>query len=120
MATPEISTQNPLATWELIDVHSSIALGQPWYNINEVGGKQATYHTPIITALKTILKVSDGDSLVIDPNLKNLTYFQVHTGFVSWFAFDVIDNRFDIYKLPNMESMRAMMAAVASAGEASK
>jgi hypothetical protein len=115
-----IPTQTPLAAWQLVDINSSVASGQQWFHTDEVGGKRPTRHAHITTALRTMLGIPDGDPLGIASNLTNLTFSQVHTGLVSWFVFDVIDNRIDIYGLPNMTSMRAMMTAVASAGEASK
>lgn len=115
-AISDSPSQTPLATWELVDAHSSVALGQHWF---EVGGKRATHHEPITTALRSILGIPSGDSLRIAANLEHLTRSQVHTSLVSWFVFDVIDNRQDMYALSNMKSMRAMMAGVASAGEAS-
>jgi len=120
VATSDIPTRMPLTTWDFVDAHSSVASGQQWFDIDEAGVKRATRHAPITAALRTMLGITDGDPLMIASNLTNLTHSQVHTGLVSWFAFDVIDNRFDIYGLPNMKSMRAMMTAVASAGEASK
>ncbi|KAG4433575.1 hypothetical protein IFR05_010944 [Cadophora sp. M221] len=96
-AISDSPSQTPLATWELVDAHSSAALGQHWF---EVGGKRATHHEPITAALRSILGIPSGDSLRIATNLEHLTRSQ------------------DMYALPNMKSMRAMMAGVASAGEA--
>ncbi|KAL2060582.1 hypothetical protein VTL71DRAFT_9223 [Oculimacula yallundae] len=107
--------QTPLATWELVDARSSVALERHWY---EVGGERATYYEPITTALRCMLGVPDGDSLQIPANLEHLPRSQVHTSLVSWFVFDIIANRQDLYALSSMKSMRAMMAAVANAGEA--
>jgi hypothetical protein len=120
VAFSSIPTQTPLAKWQLVDVHSSVAIGRPWFDTDEAGGKRPTCHASITTALRTMLGIPDGDSLSIASNLTNLTHSQVHIGIVSWFAFDIIDNRFDIFSLPNMKAMRAMMTAVVSTGEASK
>ena len=109
-------SQTPFATWESVDAHSSVAVGQHWF---EVGGKRAIHHQPITTALRAILGIPSGDPLRIASNLERLARSQVHTSLASWFAFDIIDNRVDIYALPNMKSMTAMMAAVANSGEAS-
>ena len=116
----DIRTQMPLAAWQLVDVNNSVALGQQWFHTDEVEGKQPTRQAPITTALRSMLGIPDGDPLRIASNLTNLTFSQVHTGLVSWFVFDILDNRIDMYGLPNMKSMRAMMTAVASAGEASE
>jgi hypothetical protein len=120
VAISNIPTQTPLAAWQLVDVNSTVASGQPWFHTDEVGGKRPTRHAHITTALRTMLGIPDGDRLRIASDLTSLTFSQVHTGLVSWFVFDVIDNRIDLYGLPNMTSMRAMMTAVASTGEASK
>jgi hypothetical protein len=116
----DIPTQTPLAAWQLVDVNSTVASGQQWFHTDEVGGRRPTRHAHITTALRMMVGIPDGDPLRIASNLTNLTFSQVHTGLVSWFVFDVIDNRIDLYGLPNMTSMRAMMTAVASTGEASK
>jgi hypothetical protein len=93
---------------------------QPWYSIDGPARKQCLNHAPITAALRSILQTPDNKPLEIDPNLRNLTFSQVHTGFVSWFVFDILNDELGLYELPNMKPLRATMAAVNHFGEASK
>jgi hypothetical protein len=117
--------KKPLADWKLVDADESIKAGQPWYCISwhliECPTKNLSRsHLPITAALRTMLNLIGDKPLEIDPDLRSLTFSQVHTGFVGWFVIDVLSNELDIYGLPNMIPMRAMMAAVKDFAEASK
>lgn len=116
----DVRTERPLEAWKLVDANDYITTGQQWFQTRDILGKQHTCHAPITAALRSMLRASDGKPLVIAASLKNLPFCQVHIGLVSWFVFDILDNGIDLHELPNMRSMRAMMTAVASAGEASK
>ena len=116
----DICTQKPLAAWNLIDASQSIVAGQPWYRIDGPARKQSNGHSPITAALRSMLNTPDDKPLEIDPSMRSLNFFKVHMGLVSWFVYDVLNNELDIYELPNMKPMRAMMSAVNHFGEASK
>jgi hypothetical protein len=116
----DLRMKEPLRAWKLVDVNEGIVTGQQWFRIDDVTTKQPTCHAPITAALRSILNTSDDKPLGIALNLKSLTFSQVHIGLVNWFVFDVLNNKINLYELPNMRSMRAMMTAVRGSGEASK
>jgi len=116
----DIWAQHPLKEWKVIDVNGRVGAGQPWFHMDDFRGKQSSVHAPITAALRCMLGTSEGKVLEIPSKLKNLTFSQVHIGLVSWFVFDVLENRIDLYGLPKMKEVNATMTAVLSAGEASK
>lgn len=116
----DVRTQNPLAAWSLVDVNEDVTIGKQWFRKVEADGDQPTYHSPLTSALRQMLGISDGKPLTISSSLKNLTFSQVHVGLISWFVFDILDNKCDLYELPNMGPMAAMMNSVRCAGEASE
>jgi len=116
----EVWTQYPLKEWKVIDVDECVAAGQPWFHMDDREGNQSSSYAPLTAALRSMLGTSEGEALEIPSKLKNLTFSQVHIGLISWFVFDVLENHIDLYGLPKMREMNAMMTAVLSAGEASK
>lgn len=112
--------KKPLAEWKLVDAGGNFVAGHPWYHLDYPTKKISGSHLPITAALRCMLQSPDDKPLEIDPNLGSLSLFQVHYGFVGWFVIDVLSNEIDIYELPNMKPMRAMMAAVKDFADSSK
>lgn len=110
----------PLAQWNLIDAGQRFVEGQPWYLLDYPAKIPTINHLPITAALRRMLDISGDKALEISPNLDSLSFSQVHTAFVGWFVIDVLRNKLDIYGLPSMKPMRAMMAAVKEFADASK
>lgn len=111
---------SPLAEWNVVEPHCILVAGKPWFDTSSVKSKRHAQHAPITAALRTMLGTPPDEPLSISSDIQSITYSQVHTGIISWFVFDIIDNQIDIHRLPNMKSARSMMTAVASAGESSK
>jgi len=116
----DVQTKRPLEHWELVDANQGVVGGQQWFQMDKIIDEQSPTHAPITAALRTMLGTSDEKTLEIALSLKSLTFSQVHIGLVSWFVFDVLDNKIDLYGLANMKPMRVLMAAVKNAGDASK
>ena len=120
------STQNqtcirkPLAAWELNCGCDGTIEARPWYYVEDPVRKQCNAHAPITAALRSILRTPDNKPLEIDLELRSLNFSQVHTGFISWFVHDILNDELRLYNLPNMRPLRAMMAAVNHFGEARK
>jgi hypothetical protein len=112
--------KKPLAEWKLVDAGGNFVAGQPWYHLDYPTKKKSGSHLPITAALRSMLQSPDDKPLEIDPNLGSLSFFQVYYGFVGWFVIDVLSNEIDIYELPNMKPMRAMMSAVKDFADSSK
>ena len=114
--------KGPLKTWHLIDARMGIAAGQEWYQSTNgpTDSLKSKGHAPITASLRTMLKTDESEPLEFAPGLGDLNFSQVHSAFVAWFVIDVLSNRMDIFQLPNMKPMRAMMAGVSQFGEESK
>lgn len=111
--------KTPLKTWQLIDARAAVVAGQEWYQINDGAINPRKGHTPITASLRTMLQINRDSPLEIAASLKDLKFSQVHHAFVSWFVIDVLGNRLDIFELPNMKPVRAMMTGVHQFGEES-
>ena len=109
----------PLKTWQLIDARAAILAGQEWYQITDGLINSTKGHTPITASLRKMLQIDRDSPLEIAASLGNLKFSQVHQAFVSWFVVDVLGNRLDIFELPNMKPVRAMMTGVRQFGEES-
>lgn len=109
--------QKPLAAWEFVDVGKGNANEKPWFELDDVGCKQALWHAPITTALRKMLKTPAGGALSITPDVESVNFSLVHRGLITWFAFDVISNATPLYNLPNMKPTLALMSAIWSAVE---
>jgi hypothetical protein len=109
----------PLKTWQLIDARAAILAGQEWYQITDGTINPTKGHTPVTASLRKMLQIDRDSPLEIAASLENLKFSQVHQAFVSWFVIDVLGNRLDIFELPNMKPVRAMMTGVHQFGEES-
>ncbi|KAF8851410.1 hypothetical protein BDZ45DRAFT_679122 [Acephala macrosclerotiorum] len=107
----------PLKTWQRIDARAAILAGQEWHQIIDGSINPTKGHTPITAALRKMLQIDRDSPLEISASLENLKFSQVHQAFVSWFVIDVLGNRLDIFELPNMKPVRAMMTGVHQFGE---
>jgi hypothetical protein len=109
----------PLKTWQLIDARAAILAGQEWYHITDGPINPTKGHTPITASLRRMLQIDRDSPLEIAASLEKLKFSQVQQAFVSWFVIDVLGNKLDIFELPNMKPVRAMMTGVHQFGEES-
>jgi putative sterol carrier protein len=109
----------PLKTWQVIDAKAAILAGQEWHQITDGSMNPTKGHTPITASLRKMLEMNRDSPLEIAASLENLKFSQVHKAFVSWFVIDVLGNKLDIFELPNMKPVRAMMTGVHQFGEES-
>jgi hypothetical protein len=110
----------PLKEWHKIDLGCEVTKGREWFELEDYTNTDPTSHLPITAALRLLLKTTLSQSLAMHPNLEKVTFSQVHMSLIYWFIFDVIQNKRDIYEIPNMKPLRAMMSAVTNFGDASK
>jgi hypothetical protein len=116
--TDEKATSYPLGVWRRIDRSAKELSGQLWYNVKSTN--TCPGHTPLTAALRELLGIRGGQALKIRPGLGSIEYSRVLRSLVSWFVFDVIDDKLHLYESLNMNSMRAMMTAVHNFGNESK
>lgn len=112
----------PLKMWERVDPNANVIAGQKWYDIEDAAMRSGTSnsHAPITSSLRSMVQVVGGGTLSIAPNLHDLTFSQVHTACLSWFVIDILESHVDLFELPNMKPLKAMMTGVVKFGEASK
>ena len=115
----DISMNQPLRTWDLIDPGQHFVSGKEWFKVNGESNNLSESHAPITAALRRMLGTPDDKSLDISPDLHDLSFSQVHIALINWFVFDILNNELNLYLFPNMKPLRAMMAAVANFGDAS-
>jgi hypothetical protein len=112
--------QYPLNEWSTIDATHTLTEGSHWFSLQDYTNIASTSYQPITVALRLLLNTPHDQNIVISPELKELTFSKVHMSLIYWFILDILSNKRDLYELPNMEPMRAMMSAVANFGHASK
>jgi len=95
--------ENPLNSWNSFDNRMSIIAGQQWFEVEGEITNLSQSHLPITASLRRMQ-----NTLRISPRFKALSFSQVHTGFISWFVFDVLGNKIDLYDLPRMKLMRVI------------
>jgi len=114
------SLQFPLRAWTSIDPNALNASGENWYDDEAVDGNRWSRHGHLTASLRSMLHLEEKAPFSIPLELRGLTFSDVHTAFLGWFVIDFLENRFDLFQLPNMKSLRAMMAGVNQFGEASQ
>ena len=112
--------ENPLKEWQTIDPGHKLSEGSEWFKLHDYTNITPTSHQPITAALKLLLSTPNYEPLVISSGLEKITFSQVHMSLIYWFILDILNNQRNIYELPNMKPLRAMMSAVANFGDASK
>lgn len=105
----------PLGVWGEIDPSQNLIPGQPWYDVGDRRARPG--HTSLTAALRQLLGVPDDETLKKQPGLGNIEYSQALRSFIWWFVFDILDNKLHLFELPNMKSIRSMIAAVYNFGE---
>jgi hypothetical protein len=115
----DISLSNPLRVWDLIDPGQHFVSGKQWFDVDGEANNLFAAHAPITAALRKMLGTYDDKPLSISPDLMDLSFSEVHTALINWFIFDILNNKVNIYLLPNMKPLRAMMTAVANFGSSS-
>ncbi|TVY20206.1 hypothetical protein LARI1_G001679 [Lachnellula arida] len=110
----------PLKMWERVDPNANVVAGQKWYDIEDAAMRNGTSnsHAPITSSLRSMVQVVGGGPLSIASNLYDLTFSQVHTACLSWFVIDILESHVDLFELPNMKPLKAMMTGVVRFGEA--
>jgi hypothetical protein len=111
--------ENPLQNWDTIDAGQEFTEGSEWFNLHDYTNIASTSHHPITAALRLLLKTPSDQKLAISSELGNITFSQVHMSLIYWFILDILSDKRNMYELPNMKPMRAMMAAVANFGDTS-
>jgi hypothetical protein len=111
---------NPLEEWDMIDVGYNLTEGSEWFRLCDHMNTPSTSHKPITATLRQLLNTPQDKQLTISSELKSLPFSKIHMSLIYWFVLDILSSKINIYELPNMKPMRAMMAAVANFGDASK
>lgn len=111
--------ENPLKEWQKIDPGHEFTKGSEWFELDDNTNIAPASHLPITAAMRLLLRATPSQSLVIPPELDGVTFSQVHTSLIFWFILDVIQNKRDIYEIPTMKPLRAMMSAVTNFGDSS-
>ncbi|KAF4624697.1 hypothetical protein G7Y89_g13473 [Cudoniella acicularis] len=114
----DLRFRNPLAAWEFVDPGKNSEAGHPWFELDAADRKHPMAHAPITAVLRSMLRSPSNVPLDIDLDMQSLTFSQVHIGLITWFVFDILNNKIDLYNLPNMGPLRAMRSAVFSAAGA--
>ncbi|TVY83309.1 hypothetical protein LSUE1_G001551 [Lachnellula suecica] len=104
--------ERPLKVWNRVDSCVDIAAGQDWYELEGSTKQQSSDHAPITSSLRSMGQLNASQALQIPPEMHNVTFPQAHTVFASWFVMDVVNDRLDIFSLPNMKSLTAVRAGI--------
>jgi hypothetical protein len=117
----DISLSRPLQAWDKVDPRGNLLLGKRWFELEagERANHSLTCHAPITAALREMLGTKDGQPLELTTDLMELSFSDVHSALINWFVFDLLKDKLDIYHLPAMKPLRAIVAAAAEFGNES-
>jgi hypothetical protein len=111
--------RHPLKVWTRVDPNAVITSGQNWYNTENVEGNHSNNHGPLTASLRSMLHLEENAPFSIPLGLRGLKFSHVHAAFLGWFVIDLLENKFDLFQLPNMKTLKAMLYGVHQFGEAS-
>lgn len=90
---------NPLKEWHVVDPGYKLTEGCEWSSIDDCAQTEhPTEHRSITAALRQLLKVAQGQKLIMPSEMEEITFSQLHMALVNWFIFDILGSKRDLYE----------------------